>query len=77
MLSPFRITWFHWGWTPVTFFPPQFEMRVPFLASSGKESKCFHLTSREGTLNLKVERKYRCSATNPRDPDVPVHSRYT
>ena len=49
----------------------------PFFASSGKESWRSHLTQRRGGLHLKVERKARGRANIPKDPDVPVHSRYT
>ena len=46
-------------------------MRVPV------ESLHCCLTSRGGGLNLIIERNSRGHATIPKDPDVPVHSRYT
>ena len=52
-------------------------MRVPFPASSGEETRHSRRTSRGGALNLKVERNSRCHATIPKDPFVPVYSRYT
>ena len=58
-------------------FPPHLEMRVHFLASSRKESRCSHRTSRGDGLNFKLERNSRGNATIPKDPDVPIHSRYT
>ena len=54
---------------------PYIEMRVPFPASSGKESRCSHRISVGGRLNLKLERNSRGHATVPRDPDVLIHSR--
>ena len=59
------------------FFPPHLEMRVHFPASLIKESQHSLHSSRGGGLNLKVERNSRGSATIPKDPDVPIHSRYT
>ena len=59
------------------FFPPHLKMRVPFPASSGKESRRSRRTSRRGTLKMKVERNSRGHASIPKDSDVPVHSRYT
>ena len=61
----------------VLFIPPHLEMRVPFPASSGKKSWHCCRTSRGGSLNLNVERNSRGCATIPKDPYVPVHSRYT
>ena len=59
------------------FFCPHLEMRVQFPALSGKESLRSCHTSRGGDLNVKLERNSRGRATIPKDPDVPIHSRYT
>ena len=67
----------HHNLSRAPFFPPDIEMRVFFPASLGKESHLSHRTSRGGALNLKVERNSRGRATIPKDPDAPVHSRYT
>ena len=61
----------------IPFSPPHPELGVPFPASSGKESQNSHRTSRGGGLNLKFEKNSRVRATISKDPDVPVHSRYT
>ena len=58
-------------------FPSHPERRVHFPASSGKESLNSHRTSRGGSLNLKLERNYRSRVTISKDPDVPMHSRYS
>ena len=50
--------------------PPQLEMRVPFPASSGKDSRHSRRISRRGNLNRKVERNYRGHATFPKDPQM-------
>ena len=49
------------------FFPLHLKMRVPFLASSGKESWCSSGTSRGGGLNLKLQRNSRGRATIQKD----------
>ena len=66
------------------FFPPHLEMRVPFPASSGKESHQSRRTSRGGGLNLKVERNSRVvppfqktpmPKSTPDTPDSPALTR--
>ena len=60
------------------FFPPHLEMRVPFPASSEKESRHCHHTSRRGSLYLKLERNCHHSK-RPRCPNplqihlIPLH----
>ena len=59
------------------FFPPHFEMGVPFSVSSRKESWCSCHKSKGGALNLKVERNSKGRATIPKvpmsqsTPDIP------
>ena len=53
------------------------ERRVHFPASSGKESRCSHSTLRGGSLNLTLEKNSRDCSTISKDPDIPMHSRYT
>ena len=57
-------------------FPPHLEMRVYFPALLGKESQRSHHTSGGGGFNLTLERNSRGSATIPKDPSVPIRSRY-
>ena len=52
------------------------KMRFHFTASLGKESRRCHRTSRGGDPYLKVKNS-RGRTTIPKDPDVPIHSRYT
>ena len=58
-------------------FPPHHEMSFHFHALLGKESQHSHHPSRGGGLNLKLERNSMGRATISKDPDVPIHSRYT
>ena len=48
--------------------PPQLEMRVPFPASLGKDSRRSRCMSRGGALKRKVERNSRDLATIPKVP---------
>ena len=57
-------------------FPPHLEMRVHFPASLGKELRHSRRTSRGGGLRLNFKRNSRGQATIPKDPDVPIISRY-
>ena len=50
------------------FFPLHLKTRVPFLASSGKESWHSSGTSRGDSLNLKLQRTSRGRATIQKDP---------
>ena len=50
--------------------PPKLEMRVPFPASSGKDSPHSHSMSGGGALNSKVERNSRGHATIPKVPQM-------
>ena len=59
------------------FFHLQLEIKFHFTASLGKESRHYHHTSRGGDPYLKVEKNSRGRTTFPKDPDVPIHSRYT
>ena len=59
------------------FFPLHLEMRVHCPASSRKESWRSRRISRGGSLNLKVKRNAKGRAIMPKDPYVPIHSRYT
>ena len=52
-------------------------MSAHFLASLGKESWHSPLLSRGGGFHLKVERNSRSCVTIPKDPNVPIQSRYT
>ena len=52
-------------------------VRVHVSASSGKVSRHSCPNSREGSLNVKLERNSRGRATIKKDPKVPIHSRYT
>ena len=56
--------------------PPQLT-KSPVFPSSSRDEGPFPCTSREGSLNLKLKRNSRGLATIQKDPDVPVHSRYT
>ena len=58
-------------------FPPHLEISVYFPASSGNEYLRSLRTSRGGGLNLNLERNSSGRATIPKDPDVPIHSKYT
>ena len=58
-------------------FPPNLEMRVHFPAYSGKDSCHSHHISSGGGLNLNLERNSRGHATIPKDPNVPIHFRYS
>ena len=57
--------------------PPYLKIRIHFPASSGMESWRSCRSSGVSGLNLNLERNSRGPATIPKDPDIPMHSRYT